>query len=51
MDNQDLYCYYSDLPSPLAYGRKTFFKIEKNMKTLDLTNQEDSDIKYKISKI
>ena len=50
MDNQDLYCYYSDLPSPLAYGRKTFFKIEKNMKTLDLTNQEDSDIKYKISK-
>ena len=50
MDNQDLYCYYSDLPSPLAYGRKTFFKIEKNMKTLDLTNPEDSDIKYKISK-
>lgn len=48
--DKDLYCYYSDLPSPLAYGRKTFFKIEKNMKTLDLTNPEDSDIKYKISK-
>jgi ribose-phosphate pyrophosphokinase len=48
--DKDLYCYYSDLPSPLAYGRKTFFKIEKNMKTLDLTNTEDSDIKYKISK-
>ena len=21
MDNQDLYCYYSDLPSPMSYAK------------------------------
>lgn len=47
--NNDLYCYYSDLPSVMAYEKKTLFKIDKNMKTLDLTNLDNSDIKYKIS--
>jgi ribose-phosphate pyrophosphokinase len=47
--NKDLYCHYSDLPSVMAYEKQTLFKIEKNMKTLDLTNLDNSDIKYKIS--
>jgi len=34
----------------MAYEKQTLFKIEKNMKTLDLTNLDNSDIKYKISK-
>ena len=48
--NNDLYCYYSDLPSVMAYEKQTLFKIDKNMKTLDLTNLDNSDIKYIISK-
>ena len=43
--NKDLYCHYSDLPSVMAYEKQTLFKIEKNMKTLDLTNLDNSDIK------
>jgi ribose-phosphate pyrophosphokinase len=50
MNNEYLYCHYSDLPSVMAYEKQTLFKIEKNMKTLDLTNLDNSDIKYKISK-
>ena len=48
--NNDLYCHYSDLPSVIAYEKQTLFKIDKNMKTLDLTNLDNSDIKYIISK-
>lgn len=50
MNNEYLYCHYSDLPSVMAYEKQTLFKLEKNMKTLDLTNLDNSDIKYKISK-
>ena len=47
--DKDLYCHYSDLPSVMAYEKQTLFKVDKNMKTLDLTNVDNSDIKYKIS--